>query len=63
MKQLKTYICPTVKFVDVLPERSYCDIVQISQRNTNTDEGGDVETFDAPIFREGIWDEEPENEQ
>lgn len=57
--KLKTYIIPDFKFVEIRTESSHCDISVISNRGTGTGSGeGETEEFDAPIFRDGIWDEE-----
>ncbi len=56
--KLKTYIIPDFKFVEIRTESNHCDISVISNRSTDVGEGGETEEFDAPIFRDGIWDEE-----
>lgn len=57
--KLKTYIIPDFKFVEIRTESNHCDITVISQRSANAGGGdGETEEFDAPIFRDGIWDEE-----
>ena len=57
--KLKTYIIPDFKFVEIRTESNHCDITAISNRGTGTGVTNDsIDTFDAPIFRDGIWDEE-----
>ena len=57
--KLKTYIIPDFKFVEIRTESNHCDIPVISNRGAGTGSGeGETDEFDAPIFRDGIWDEE-----
>ena len=63
MKQLKTYICPTVKFVDVLPERGCCVYASVAPTTTEgvgDDTIDDEEGVGAAVFRKGIWDDDVE---
>ena len=57
--KLKTYIIPDFKFVEIRTESNHCDITVISQGSVIVGDGdGEAKEFDAPIFRDGIWDEE-----
>ena len=60
MKELKPYLRPNCRFIEVRTEHPYCG-VELSARGatvTPNPGGGEVEDFDATPFREGIWDDD-----
>ncbi len=59
MKDLKPYLRPNCRFIDIRTEHHYCG-VELSARGAYVNpnpEGGEVEEFDSP-FQRGIWDED-----
>ncbi len=61
MKKLKVYKNPDFRFVEVQLENSigaFQGTNGVTNPDTESDPNEEVEGFDAPIFRPGIWDEE-----